>query len=256
MITKNQVKYIQSLGQKKCREADQVFIAEGPKLVNELLMAENCNVIQIYALKDWINNTKTNAEITELSSDELEKISQLSTPNQVLAIVKMIRWEANPVIKGNISLALDTIQDPGNMGTILRLADWFGIKNIFCTMDCADVYNPKVVQASMGSITRVRIEYTDLSLLLKMNDDTRIYVTVLNGKDVTKMEKIAEGIIVVGNESKGVSEEIRKLANVQITIPGKGKAESLNAAVATGIILSHLSCWLLVTGYWLLSSQI
>jgi len=241
MITKNQVKYIQSLGQKKCRDADQVFIAEGPKIVNELLMAENCDVIQIYALKDWINNTKTNADITEVSANELEEISQLSTPNKVLAIAKMIRWKANPVIKGNISLALDTIQDPGNIGTILRVADWFGVKNIFCSVDCADVYNPKVVQASMGSITRVRVEYIDLPLFFKNNNGMRIYATVLDGRDITTMEKIAEGIIVVGNESRGVSEEILKLANVHITIPGKGKAESLNAAVATGIILSHLN---------------
>lgn len=240
MITKNQVKYIQSLGQKKCRDADRVFIAEGPKIVNELLMAENCDVIQIYALKDWINNTKTNADTTEVSADELEKISQLSTPNQVLAIAKMIRWEGTPVIKGTISLALDTIQDPGNMGTILRLADWFGIKNISCSVDCADVYNPKVVQATMGSITRVRVEYIDLPSFFKNNNAIRIYATVLGGRDITTMDKITEGVIVVGNESRGVSEAIRKLANVQITIPGKGKAESLNAAVATGIILSHL----------------
>jgi TrmH family RNA methyltransferase len=240
MITKNQVKYIQSLGQKNCRDADHVFIAEGPKIVNELLMAENCNVIQIYALKDWINNTKTNAELTEVSQDELKKISQLTTPNQVLAIAKMLNWDSDPVIKGSISLALDTIQDPGNMGTIIRLADWFGIKNIFCSLECVDVYNPKVVQASMGSITRVRIIYADLSTFLKENNDLRIYATVLNGRDITKMEKISEGIILMGNESRGISEEILNLANVQITIPGKGKAESLNAAVATGIILSHL----------------
>ena len=240
MITKNQVKYIQSLGQKKCRDADHVFIAEGPKIVNELLMAENCNVIQIYALKDWINNTKTNAELTEVSQDELKKISQLTTPNQVLAIAKMLSREGDPVAKGTISLALDTIQDPGNMGTIIRLADWFGIKNVFCSLECADVYNPKVIQASMGSITRVRIEYSDISSFLKENNDLSIYAAVLNGRDITKMEKISEGIILIGNESRGISEEILRLANVQITIPGKGKAESLNAAVATGIILSHL----------------
>ena len=248
MITRNQVKYIQSLGQKKCRDADHVFIAEGPKIVNELLNSENCNVIQIYALKDWIISTKTNAEVIEVSPGELEKISQLTTPNQVLAIVKTMKWEDDPVMKGNISLALDTIQDPGNMGTIIRLADWFGIRNILCSLDCADVYNPKVVQASMGSITRVRVEYVDLSAFLKANSDIRIYATVLSGKDITKMERISEGIIAIGNESRGVSQEILALANVQITIPGKGKAESLNAAVATGIILSHLCCWLLVAG--------
>ena len=240
MITKNQVKYIQSLGQKKWRDAEQVFIAEGPKLVNELLMTENCRIVHVYALKEWIDSSKANIAITEVSPDELQKISQLITPNQVLAIAKKIEWESEPVIKGNISLAMDEIQDPGNMGTIIRLADWFGIKNIICSMDCADVYNPKVVQASMGSIARVRVEYTELSLWLKNNNEVSIYATTLNGRDITKMEKLIEGLIVIGNESKGISEEIIKLSNVQITIPGKGKAESLNAAVATGIILSHL----------------
>jgi RNA methyltransferase, TrmH family len=240
MITKNQVKYIQSLGQKKSRDADNVFIAEGPKLVKELLDAESCGIIQLYALKEWIDSTNNSVEITEVSVDELQKISQLTTANQVLAIAEKIKWENEPILKGNVSLALDTIQDPGNMGTIIRLADWFGIKSIFCSMDSVDAYNPKVVQASMGSITRVRVEYLDLLSFLKSNKGVRVYSTVLDGKDITKMEKINEGIIVIGNESKGVSDEIHELSNVQITIPKKGRAESLNAAVATGIILSHL----------------
>ena len=240
MITKNQVKYIQSLGQKKWRDSEQVFVAEGPKLVKELLLAENCKIIQLYALKEWLDSSKADAPTIEVSVDELQKISQLSTPNQVLAIAKKVKWENEAITKGNISLALDEIQDPGNMGTIIRLADWFGIKNIFCSMNCADVYNPKVVQASMGSITRVRMEYTDLPLLLEKNNELRIYATTLNGRDITKIEKFNEGIIVIGNESKGISDEILALANVRLTIPRKGKAESLNAAVATGIILSHL----------------
>ena len=240
MITKNQVKYIQSLGQKKWRDSEQVFIAEGPKLVNELLIATNCKIIQLYALKEWIDQVKPDIEVTEVTTDELQKVSQLTTPNQVLVIAEKIKWESGAIIKGNISLALDEIQDPGNMGTIIRLADWFGVKNIFCSMNCADSYNPKVVQASMGSITRVRVGYDDLRLLLENNKDLRIYATGLKGRDVTEMEKLNEGIIVIGNESKGVSDEVLKLANVQLTIPRKGKAESLNAAVATGIILSHL----------------
>jgi len=243
MITKNQVKYIQSLGQKKSRDIENRFIAEGPKLVNELLTAENCRIIQVLALKEWINENPTasnHTDVIELSDLELEKISQLTTPNQVLAVIEKIQWENDPEIKGNISLALDTIQDPGDMGTIIRLADWFGIKNIFCSTDCADVYNPKVVQASMGSISRVRVEYTEILSWLKEKKDIRIYAAVLDGQDITKMEKINEGIIVIGNESKGINTEMLKLANVKVTIPGKGKAESLNAAVATGIILSHL----------------
>lgn len=243
MITKNQVKYIQSLGQKKSRDIENRFIAEGPKLVNELLIAENCRIVQLLALKDWMDenpNAGNNTEVIEISEAELEKISQLTTPNQVLAVIEKIQWKNDPEIKGNVSLALDTIQDPGNMGTIIRLADWFGIKNIFCSTDCADVYSPKVVQSSMGSISRVRVEYTDILSWLTENNDVCIYAAVLNGRDITKMEKISEGIIVIGNESKGINTEMLRLANVQITIPGKGKAESLNAAVATGIILSHL----------------
>jgi TrmH family RNA methyltransferase len=243
MITKNQVKYIQSLGQKKSRDGENCFIAEGPKIVNEFLTDGKCRIIQLYALKEWIDehvNASVQADVIEVSAGEIERISQLTTPNQVLAVVEKIQWKNDPEIKGSISLALDTIQDPGNMGTIIRLADWFGVKNIFCSADCADVYNPKVVQASMGSIGRVRIEYTDILSLLKGNKEVRIYAAVLKGRDITKMEKISEGIIVIGNESKGINEEILKLANVPITIPGKGKAESLNAAVATGIILSHL----------------
>jgi len=243
MITKNQVKYIQSLGQKKSRDIENRFIAEGPKLVNELLTAENCKIIQLFALKEWIDenpNASNHTEVIELSDAELEKISQLTTPNRVLAVIEKIQWKNDPEIKGNISIVLDTIQDPGNMGTIIRLADWFGIKNIFCSAECADVYSPKVVQASMGSISRVRVEYTDVLSWLIENNDLRIYAAVLDGRDITKMEKINEGIIVIGNESKGINSEILKLANIKITIPGKGKAESLNAAVATGIILSHL----------------
>lgn len=240
MITKNQVKYIQSLGQKKWRDSEQVFIAEGPKLVNELLTAANCKIIQLYALKEWIDQIKPGGEVIEVTIDELQKISQLSTPNQVVAIAKKITWESEAVLEGNISLALDEIQDPGNMGTIIRLADWFGVKNIFCSMNCADSYNPKVVQASMGSITRIRIEYNDLPMWLKKNNGLSVYASVLNGDDVTKMEKINEGILIIGNESKGISDQVLRLANARITIPRRGKAESLNAAVATGIILSHL----------------
>jgi TrmH family RNA methyltransferase len=244
MISKNQVKYIQSLGQKKSRDVENKFVAEGPKLVNELLEAKNCRIVQVFGLKEWAEqnpNAGKQAEVIEITEDELKKISQLATPNQVLAVAEKLKWDDDPVIKGNITLALDTIQDPGNIGTIIRIADWFGIKNIFCSTDCADIYNSKVVQSTMGSITRVRVEYVDLRSLLKENNEVRTYAAVLNGRDISKMEKLNEGIIIVGNESKGISEEIMKLINVEITIPGKGKAESLNAAVATGIILSHLT---------------
>ena len=241
MLSKAQLKYIQSLGQKKCRDEEDVFIAEGPKIIDELLSAENVNVKHVYALHSWMKAGLTgNIPVTEITDEELEKISQLKTPNQVIAIAEKIKWKSELQFKKAVSLVLDTIQDPGNFGTIIRLADWFGVKQILCSPGCADLYNPKVVQASMGSIARVRVEYTELSDFLTQHKEIRTYAAKLEGRDITKMEKLKEGFIIVGNESKGISEKILKLASVSITIPGKGEAESLNAAVATGIILSHL----------------
>jgi TrmH family RNA methyltransferase len=242
MLSKNQVKYIQSLGHKKCRDEEGLFIAEGPKIAAELLTVKNCVVKQVYAVKDWINEKaiKKATAIIEVTADELERISQLTTANQVLLVAEKLKWDGGPEIQNKVSLALNTIQDPGNMGTIIRLADWFGIKQITCSYDCVDVYNPKVVQASMGSFARVRVDYTDLAGWLKKNKEVPTYAAVLDGKDITRMEKLTEGIIIIGNESKGISEEILNEVNTRITIPGKGSAESLNAAVATGIILSHL----------------
>jgi RNA methyltransferase, TrmH family len=135
---------------------------------------------------------------------------------------------------------LDTIQDPGNLGTIVRTADWFGVEQIICSNDCADIYNPKVVQATMGSIARVKVFYTDLTVWLQKQEGLRIYATVLDGKDVTKMNPLHEGLIIIGNESKGIADEVLRFANERITIPKKGRAESLNAAVAVGIVLERL----------------
>jgi TrmH family RNA methyltransferase len=242
MLVKSQAKDIQSLGQKKQRDKLGLFIAEGPKIVTELL--QTATVQQIYALKEWIDDNRNllnHAEVTEVSTAELEKISQLTTPNNVLAVLK--KFDESPSIetKGRLTLVLDTIQDPGNMGTIIRTADWFGVDQIVCSENCADIYNPKVVQSTMGSIARVKVLYTDLQQWLLSHKEVNIYAALLNGEDVTAMNKPTEGIIVIGNESKGISDEILKLVNVKITIPQKGKAESLNAAVATAIILSHIT---------------
>lgn len=246
MLVKQKVKYIQTLGHKKFRQQEKLFVAEGPKLVNELLEEDAASVKEVYALKDWIDDNqkwlgKTN--VTEITPIELEKISQLTTPNTVLAIVQQYSnggtGKSIPV-KNKITLALDNIQDPGNLGTIIRIADWFGIQQIVCSLDSADMYNPKVVQSTMGSIARVKVYYTDLEEWLSSQNDITIYAASLNGENVTTMEKIKEGIIIFGNESKGISTEISNLANYKLTIPQKGKAESLNVAVATGIILSHL----------------
>ena len=243
MLVKQKIKYIQTLGQKKFREQEGLFIAEGPKLVNELLEADAIAVKEVYALKEWVDNNpvlSANIIITEISEQELEKISQLATPNNVLAIVQQYEVSGEITTKDSIILALDNIQDPGNLGTIIRIADWFGIKQIVCSLDSADMYNPKVVQSTMGSIARVNVFYTDLKEWLGAQKNIPIYAASLNGENITIIKKINEGIIIIGNESKGISDEIMKLAKVRITIPAKGKAESLNAAVATGIILSHI----------------
>ncbi len=243
MLVKSKAKYIQSLGQKKHRDEEGLFIAEGPKIVAEMISTVPEAVQEVYALREWISsneNKLAGKQIQEVSADELGKISQLSTANNVLAVLKKF---PSPVIRsqGTISLVLDGIQDPGNLGTIIRIADWFGISQLICSPECADQYNPKVVQSTMGSILRVKLLYTGLEEWLSAQSAIAIYAAALSGKDVTAMKKIKEGIIVIGNESKGISNDIFQLVNVKITIPGKGHAESLNAAVATGIILSHLT---------------
>lgn len=243
MLGKSQAKYIQSLGQKKVRDEEGVFIAEGPKIVAELLASANAKIQQLYALPAWIkaNHQDCNGvELVEADEKDLEKISQLTTPNQVLAVIKKFDVPAQIQTRDAVSLVLDTIQDPGNLGTIIRIADWFGIEQIVCSNDCADCYNPKVVQSTMGSIARVNVFYTDLAVWLMDQKDVFIYAAALEGQNVSAMKKITEGLIVIGNESKGISPSIVELVDVKITIPRKGSAESLNAAVATGIILSHI----------------
>ena len=243
MLSKTKLKYIQSLSQKKFRLQEGLFIAEGPKLVNDLLEMKNAAIQEIFALKEWIEDNRKVADsitVVEINAIELEKISQLATPNQVLAVAKQFAIDENSEVKSKITLALDNIQDPGNMGTIIRIADWYGIDQIICNNQSADMYNPKVIQSTMGSIARVKVFYTELSSWLAKQKNIPIYGAMLDGEDVTAIPKIKEGIIVIGNESKGISDDVLKLINKKITIPQKGKAESLNAAVATGIILSHL----------------
>jgi TrmH family RNA methyltransferase len=242
MLVKSQVKYIQSLSHKKLRDSEGVFVAEGPKLINELLSAE-LPLQQLYAVKEWITgqNQQLAGSITEITPSELERISLLQTPNQVLGIFKKPVFSAGRPVRNTLSLMLDTIQDPGNLGTIIRCADWFGISRIFCSPGCADAYNPKVVQATMGSIARVQVVYGELTAILQQEPELPTYAAVLNGTDLRKQPAIKEGIIIIGNESKGISDEVLALSRNRITIPRHGQAESLNAAVATGIILSHIT---------------
>lgn len=243
MLVKSKLKYIQSLGQKKSRDAENVFIAEGPKIIKELIEANGVQVIELYAVKEWIDaNGKLSGKqpVIEVSGEELQKISQLTTANQVLAVIKKMDEPLTIDPGSAITLALETIQDPGNLGTIIRLADWFAVEQIVCSNDCADMYNPKVVQATMGSMARVKVLYTDLEQWLTEQKGVDLYATALEGQDINAMKKLQEAIIIIGNESKGIQPGMMKLAGNKITIPKKGKAESLNAAVATGIILSHL----------------
>lgn len=243
MLGKQKIKYIQSLGQKKFRHQEGLFIAEGPKLVEELLEADPASVKEVYAVKEWMDDNQkllAGVDTVEISEVELEKISQLTTPNKVVAIVKQYDTGKSITVKDRFTLVLDGIRDPGNLGTIIRIADWFGIEQIVCSGDSTEVYNPKVVQSTMGSIARVKVYYADLKEWLTSQKDVQIYAASLEGQDVTTVKKNKEGIIIIGNESKGISEEIMNLSNVKITIPRKGRAESLNAAVATGIILSHI----------------
>ena len=243
MLVKSKVKYIQTLGQKKSRDESGLFIAEGNKLILEILRSAPDSIVEIFALESWIKTheeTYPNVRMIPIEYFELEKISQLTTPNEVLAVVRQFATDEKITTKDQLILVLDSIRDPGNLGTIIRIADWFGIKQIVCSEDSVEVYNPKVVQATMGSITRVRVYYRELTSWLGSLKDSRIYAATLDGRDVSKLGKLKEGILVIGNESGGISEAVLKLANVMITIPGKGNAESLNAAVACGIILSHI----------------
>ena len=175
-----------------------------------------------------------------INESELERISFLSTPHQILGIFKQPVFDSSISLTNTITLLLDGIQDPGNLGTIIRIADWFGISQIIASKDSVDVYNPKVVQATMGGIARVRIIYEDILSFILAHENIPLYASTLQGKPLSSVGKITEAMLIVGNESKGISEEILRLSNHQITIPKFGQAESLNAAVALGIILSHV----------------
>jgi TrmH family RNA methyltransferase len=246
MLTKSQVKYIQTLNQKKFREEHGVFVAEGRKIINELLAARHMEPVAIYATPEWwlqhadIKNEIPFVHFQEITDHELERISFLTTPNQVLGIFKKPVLTDEHRYQHGIALVLDGIQDPGNMGTIVRIADWFGIRHIVASPDSADIFNPKVVQASMGSIARVYVAYHDLKRFITEHPEIPLFAAMLNGKPLTGFGKVSPAFLLVGNESKGVSSELQQLAAHHITIPKYGEAESLNAAVATGIILSHI----------------
>ena len=237
MVSKNQIKRITSLLQKKYRKQEQLFFVEGVKGVQELLDS-NFELVELFTTNSElfsVDKSKVCA-ITEL---ELQKISALTTPNTCLALFKIpaaVSFEEKELI-----VALDDVRDPGNLGTIIRLCDWFGIKTLFCSEESVDVYNPKVVQATMGSISRVNIVYGNLEHLLS-ETKLPVFGTFMNGKNIYKETLPNEGIIVMGNEANGISKVIENLVSERIAIPRFGDlqaTESLNVATATAIILSE-----------------
>lgn len=236
-ISKNQLKVITSLSQKKYREKHGLFIAEGVKVVEELLQS-SLKVMQLFALDDYNVKGYENA-VTRISEAELKKISKLKSPNKVVGLFQIP--DEQQLQHNGFILALDEINDPGNLGTIIRLCDWFGVQQLVCSKNTVDCYNQKVVQASMGSLTRVSIKYLDLEEYLNSTKNP-IYIADMQGSNVYSSQLPEEAILVMGNEANGISDEVRAIVQNKISIPRFGdtqETESLNVATATAILLSE-----------------
>ena len=248
MLHRSRVKDIQSLAHKKSREETGLYVVEGPKMVSELLHWKPASLRSIYATSSWISVHEQDLDesarlvLTCVTDDELSSISFLQTPNQVLAVAEKPTMDEPLNLNGRITLLLDTIQDPGNMGTILRTADWFGIDQVICSPDSADIFNPKVVQATMGAVFRIRVHVLDPLSVVDQLGTVPLICSALEGDNLFSCAPLNEAVIVIGNESRGASPALMSRASRRITIPRYGHAESLNAAVATGIILSRLCC--------------
>ena len=244
MISKNKIKYIRSLELKKNRNKEGKFVAEGFKVVDDLLALQPADLI--VATQEWLHGKHFAAqtEVIEVTEEELKKVSFLQHPQQVLAVFRQATSGDYSINTSELSLALDGVQDPGNLGTIIRIADWFGITHIYCSQDTADVYNPKVVQATMGSIARVKVEYGNLLALVEsLPADVPVYGTLLDGDNIYQQTLENRGIIVMGNEGKGISPALAKKVNHRLLIPnfpeGRATADSLNVAIATAITCSE-----------------
>lgn len=243
MLTKAQIKHLQDLKLKKYRQNYDEFIIEGEKLTTESLLG-NADLRLIVATREWI---QTNSSIlpstipVEIATEkDLQKISSLVTAPPVIALVGKMNYTISSISpNGKWIIALDGINDPGNLGTIIRTADWFGIDTIVCSLDCVDCYNPKVVQSTMGSLFRVKVIYTDLLDFLSKNSQNA-YAAVLSGENLNNLTFNSEGVLVIGSESHGISDVVLQKCSKKLTIPQFGQAESLNAGVATGIILSAI----------------
>ena len=244
MISKNKIKYIRSLELKKNRNKEGKFVAEGFKVVDDLLALQPADLI--VATQEWLHgkHLADQTEVIEVTEEELKKVSFLQHPQQVLAVFRQATSGDYSINTSELSLALDGVQDPGNLGTIIRIADWFGITHIYCSQDTADVYNPKVVQATMGSIARVKVEYGNLLALVEsLPADVPVYGTLLDGDNIYQQLLENRGLIVMGNEGKGISPALTKKVNRRLLIPnfpeGRATADSLNVAIATAITCSE-----------------
>lgn len=245
MISKNQLKYVRQLEQKKYRKREGLFVAEGVKVVNDLLLRYQPKML--FATHEYLETHplhNATFETIEVSPDELTRLSFQQHPQQVLALfpIPTINYNLSS-INNNLSLALDGVQDPGNLGTIIRIADWFGIENIYCSEDTVDAWNPKVVQATMGSISRVNLIYIDLPQMLdNLPPDFPVYGTFLDGKNIYEESLLQEGLVIMGNEGNGISDAVRSRVNRRLLIPDfhQGEtADSLNVAIATAITCSE-----------------
>jgi len=240
MISKNQIKYIRGLSLKKNRIKEQCFVVEGEKCLAELLNS-SFEIVELFALKDWIDKNKSVFDkIQVVSFNELERISNLRSPNKVVAVVKMKKQETIQQ-KSGVTLVLDDINDPGNLGTIIRMCDWFGVKQIICSENTVDIYNSKVVQSTMGSLFRTHVIYTDLiKYFAKVT--TPVYGAYMDGENVKDIKINHKAHLVMGNEANGISEKVKKYISKKVAVKNiGGNTESLNVAVATSILL-HEFC--------------
>ncbi len=246
MLTKNQITEIKSLSQKRGRVEHNAFLCEGIKILEEVLLS-NFKILNIYytsEVETQISELKIGKGVCceKVSSQEISRISQLKTPSSVVSVVSLPKLDTENSIIDDLTLVLDSVQDPGNLGTIVRIADWFGIKNIYCSCDSADVFAPKVVQATMGAITRVAVHYVDLvDFLSKQN--VPIYGTFLEGEIIYSQTLNSKSILVMGNEGRGISEPVKQFITNKLFIPpypsSSQSVESLNVAVATSICVSE-----------------
>ena len=245
MVTKSEIKYIQSLAHKKFRESENLFVVEGVKIIRELLGKSDQSIKKIYAVSGWIEQHRTlisdGVDLVQVEPFELEKISFLQQPNEVLALVNIPEETSYSSFFQGVTIVLDKVQDPGNLGTIIRTADWFGVDQIVCSPDTVDAFNPKVVQSAMGSIMRINIFYTDIIRFIDSCKNIPVYAAVLNGDSIYETTFNQPSILVIGNESRGISNEILHVVGNKITIPRTGAAESLNAAVATAVIMAEMN---------------